>query len=43
MQIVSERDTYAWNAKAYFPGKVREDITNVSSAESAQRVVKVKS
>ena len=36
------RRQFAWNVKAYFLGKIKTDIINLSTAEIAQRVTKVK-
>ena len=33
---------FAWNVKSLFLGKNKKNVTNLSSAELAQRVVKVK-
>ena len=41
MQIVSRQ--FAWNVKSCFLGKITKNIINLSSAENAQRVVKVNS
>ena len=41
MQIVF-RGQFAWNVKAYFLGKNKENIIIASSAEFARRMVKVK-
>ena len=38
MQIVSEGRQFARNDKAYFLGKIRKNIVNLSSAELATRL-----
>ena len=40
---LSPRETFLWNVKAYWLEKIyKKNIINLSSAEFAQRVVKVK-